>query len=457
MKSDGTDIIPISYHETNEWHPSVNNDGMLVCTRWDYLDRDDCIAHHMWICGPDGTDPRPPTPTLKTWQGERAGLATHQRATISIMNVTYGDLPLPTGTKITQLRIMQIIPKFTPGINDPQTGYASEGLTRLSLGTVPVESDGSVYCEAPVGKEIYFQLLDEKGLAVQSMRAGTFVHAGEQMTCYGCHEDKWKAAPVAPTVPLALRRPPSKLQPEPGSEPGGATPINYYRLAKPVFTAKCLGCHQQQNAGPRFDYASLQPYAFYFCREAGYLNGDIITPILGGSRTIPGKVGARVSKLLSHLGPGHHNVSLTSDEYRRITLWLDGNSMEFSAYTNLDAQRQGKFVWPELDVDSANPTGVESAFPPPGQSPVVMNIIERKDTPPALTIARKGRDIFISANGRIAVARIDDTQGRLVRRMAGTENRMIELDAGSLPRGAFIVRAYNSVGRCIGAANICLM
>jgi hypothetical protein len=56
MKDDGSDIICLSYHETNEWHPSVNNDGMIAYTRWDYLDRDDCIAHHLWTCYPDGRD-----------------------------------------------------------------------------------------------------------------------------------------------------------------------------------------------------------------------------------------------------------------------------------------------------------------------------------------------------------------------------------------------------------------
>jgi hypothetical protein len=61
LKDDGTDITPISYHETNEWHPSVNNSGMIVYTRWDYLDRDDCIAHQIWTCYPDGRDPRAPS------------------------------------------------------------------------------------------------------------------------------------------------------------------------------------------------------------------------------------------------------------------------------------------------------------------------------------------------------------------------------------------------------------
>ena len=31
---------------------------MLVYTRWDYVDRDTNIAHHIWICYPDGRDPR---------------------------------------------------------------------------------------------------------------------------------------------------------------------------------------------------------------------------------------------------------------------------------------------------------------------------------------------------------------------------------------------------------------
>ena len=55
---DGSDIICLSFHETHEWQPSVTNDGMLVYTRWDYVDRDTNIAHHIWTCYPDGRDPR---------------------------------------------------------------------------------------------------------------------------------------------------------------------------------------------------------------------------------------------------------------------------------------------------------------------------------------------------------------------------------------------------------------
>ena len=59
MAPDGSDIICLSFHETHEWHPSVNNDGRIVYTRWDYVDRDTNIAHHhIWTCFPDGRDPR---------------------------------------------------------------------------------------------------------------------------------------------------------------------------------------------------------------------------------------------------------------------------------------------------------------------------------------------------------------------------------------------------------------
>ena len=58
MDSDGSDICCLSFHETQEWHPSVDNNGMLIYTRWDYIDRDTNVAHHIWSCFPDGRDPR---------------------------------------------------------------------------------------------------------------------------------------------------------------------------------------------------------------------------------------------------------------------------------------------------------------------------------------------------------------------------------------------------------------
>ena len=60
MATDGGNIVGLSYHETHEWNPSVAHDGRIVYTRWDYVDRDTNIAHHLWTCLPDGRDPRSP-------------------------------------------------------------------------------------------------------------------------------------------------------------------------------------------------------------------------------------------------------------------------------------------------------------------------------------------------------------------------------------------------------------
>jgi len=57
MDADGRNIRTLSFHETNEWHPFVLNDGRIVYTRWDYVDRDAACFHGLWTCRPDGTSP----------------------------------------------------------------------------------------------------------------------------------------------------------------------------------------------------------------------------------------------------------------------------------------------------------------------------------------------------------------------------------------------------------------
>ena len=58
MNPDGSDITVLSVHETNEWAPSVDKNGMIIYTRWDYVDRGSCQAHHPWTTFPDGRDAR---------------------------------------------------------------------------------------------------------------------------------------------------------------------------------------------------------------------------------------------------------------------------------------------------------------------------------------------------------------------------------------------------------------
>ena len=134
-------------------------------------------------------------------------------ATIAVMNLYDSDFVWPEGSRIDSLRVIQVLPKSTPPPNEPRIGVAEQTNARAVLGTVPVEPDGSVYFETPAGVPIYFQAIDARGMAVQSMRSVTYLHPGEQLTCQGCHERKHRppSRPEMENLPLALRRPPSKI------------------------------------------------------------------------------------------------------------------------------------------------------------------------------------------------------------------------------------------------------
>ncbi|MBN2475128.1 MAG: hypothetical protein JXB62_11005, partial [Pirellulales bacterium] len=57
-EADGSRPRPISYHETHEWDPAVLEDGRIVYTRWDYVDRHAVHYQQLWTTRPDGTDAR---------------------------------------------------------------------------------------------------------------------------------------------------------------------------------------------------------------------------------------------------------------------------------------------------------------------------------------------------------------------------------------------------------------
>jgi hypothetical protein len=497
MNADGSNIIRLSHHEGNEWHPSIDRNGMVIYTRWDYVDRGNIQAHHPWITTPEGYDARAiqgnygkskgARPTMEmdlraipgshkyittaaahhsqaygslvlidpriqdddamapirrftpevpfteaeirysdgqvyatawplseyfylcVYDGDgsaRRGtknnygiylvdafgnkeliyrdpaisclspiplrprqkppvlagvsaipkqpLSEHpQTAPVGVINVYNSRQPFPETTTIKALRIIQILPKTTPLINEPRIGYGNEKGARAVLGTVPVEPDGSAYFNLPTGKSVYFQVLDERGLAVQSMRSDTYVHPGQRLLCRGCHEPR-RSAPVVPKMfPLAFRRPPSKIQPD----VEGSNPFSFPRLVQPVLEHNCVPCHEKEPKAPDLrkgnwkknpdyrytSYDNLREYAFFF----GSVRNEYdpwTTP-----RTIPGQFGARASKLYEILRHGHHDVKLSKEDLHRITLWLDCNSDFFGSYENTESQAKADIVQPTLD------------------------------------------------------------------------------------------------------------
>ncbi|MCP4453671.1 MAG: hypothetical protein GY809_19600, partial [Planctomycetes bacterium] len=313
-----------------------------------------------------------PSPVQRTYAGD-ADQRNRGTGSVAIMNIYESDFEWPIHTKISAVRVIQLFPRLTHPQQNPNIGAARQTLARGVLGTAPVEEDGSAYFEVPAGKPIYFQALDQNGLAVQSMRSATYVHAGEHLSCIGCHEDKWKpeTRSAKANMPQAMRRAASKLIPG----PEGAYPVLFPRLVQPVLDSKCVACHQEEakacglrgtvgegtfpddreiargQKGADWGWSeamcSLVPYGNY---QGGRAN-TISLPYDrgGGSRSIPGQVGARGSKLYEMLKAGHHDVKLTEEQWCRITTWLDTNCLFYGAYREETRQQQGEVVLPLLE------------------------------------------------------------------------------------------------------------
>jgi len=281
---------------------------------------------------PCGTGPYPsPLPTARGATG-----------TFACINVYDGLLPWPKGTKIKALRIVQVYPYAIAHGNF--IGCINMSMARSVLGTVPVEADGSAHFVAPAGKVLYFQALDDSRLAVQSMKSAAYVAPGERVVCQGCQERRYRAPSPPPQPPLALRRPPSRIAPELPE----ARPITFPRLVQPVLDRHCVACHKKHEKAPdltnrpaRAD-RPLGPTASY---------SNLVPHVWGprGSRSVPGKVGARHSRLYRMLSGDHHGLKLPPGDLHRLALWIDCNSNLFGAYRQREAQLAGKAIRPLVE------------------------------------------------------------------------------------------------------------
>jgi hypothetical protein len=275
---------------------------------------------------------------------------------VLLLDVYNSLYPFPEDSKVTELRIIQILQKNTPAHQDPAIGYGAETSARAVLGTVPVEEDGSAYFYLPPGRSVYFQALNVNGEAIQSMRSATYVQGGESVSCIGCHEKKKQTPDPAKGRAMALKREASTITPE----AEGSNPFSFPRLVQPVLDKHCIQCHDgSEESSHAFDlragdwqedeynwytsYRNLHKYAWHHGTfQPGY---DLwLSP-----RSIPGKVGAKASKLLPLLKSGHGDTEMSKEELRSIVLWLDANSDFFGSYENITEQSMGRVVYPTME------------------------------------------------------------------------------------------------------------
>ncbi len=229
---------------------------------------------------------------------------------------------------IAGLRIIGVPPKTQPHMNSPSLGVSREDPGKFVLGTVPVEKDGSAYFRVPSGVPLFFQALDRKGLATQTMRTLTYVQPGQTLSCIGCHESR-ETAPSVTGPPLAALREPSRIT----LGPTGSWPLRFDELVQPVLDRSCVRCHNPNSAdkdAARFDLTRAKAYL----NLISFAEKDLEKLAFERDRSVVEECTARKSKLLALLtkGEGHQGVRLEADSFNRLVTWMD-----------VYAQRQGHF------------------------------------------------------------------------------------------------------------------
>jgi mono/diheme cytochrome c family protein/cytochrome c553 len=304
----------------------------------------------------------------------RPEVADHRRGTATFFLRDIGDGPglagIPRGS-VRRIRVVAIEYRAAGIRRNFSEGPAGAALSstpvsigngawdvKRVLGEAAVLEDGSALFSVPARTPVYFQALDGRGRALQTMRSWTSLQPGETAACIGCHEPKSRAPRAGPTA-LALRRPPEMLPP-PGASPRG---FSFAREVQPILDRHCIGCHEERGAarperrdargggGGRRAFSLLaatipEPESGRAWSDAYIaLTGARPLPLGGNPLVIradpdrglvrwsgaqssppmlaPASTGAVRSPLLEMLDRGHRDVRLDPEELETIARWID--------------------------------------------------------------------------------------------------------------------------------------
>ena len=265
----------------------------------------------------------------------------------------YQNAPLALRDKARYLRVIQMDSRtYSSWERDPMPHQhagptislvQADGVKRI-LGTVPIAEDGSVQFQAPPGKALHFQLLDENHKALQTMRSFTGVMPGERRGCVGCHE-------MHSTTPInaygtSLGQAPARLDPPAW---GAETTIGYERMVQPVLERHCAKCHSgDHEARAKFD-VTLRPGQGIFKEPYVTLVGGLryhgnrsphpeetiagVLPVeeyprAGTPETVqtipPMHYLSYGSRLINHYAtPEHYDVKVPDNDLQVLMAWID--------------------------------------------------------------------------------------------------------------------------------------
>jgi hypothetical protein len=227
---------------------------------------------------------------------------------------------------------------------------------KIYHGIVPVEPDGSVYFEAPSGRALFFQLLDQDYRMVRGMR--TFIQAvpGVTRSCAGCHEYNPKRSG---TIRLPNRRPAALRE-----ESWGSGYLDYTARVQPIFDSKCVSCHggalgMARGLDLSRGWTELFniSYEHLTARREKMYTADLIAGICAMNGTAywsckvfgPYSHGSGKGPLADILLKEPHRSRLTQKEREQVFAWMDSNGVFFGTW---DYTRAGPHSRPFLNAVS---------------------------------------------------------------------------------------------------------
>jgi len=239
---------------------------------------------------------------------------------------------------------------------------------KVVLGDATVHPDGSAFFTVPARTPVYFQAIDARGYAVQTMRSWMTLQPGESASCVGCHESKNSTPAAEPGLSAAFKAGPQDLIPFHG-EPRA---FSFSREIQPVLNRYCIQCHHGGTTAPNLlgtpvteDLAKRQWSVSYLAlvqatrqtlENNPYLAGttDGLVNWVGAQSVpemlAPYAAGAARSRLLSLLADGHYDVQLAPEEIERLACWIDlqvpfcGDYREANQWNDEEQQKYKHFL-----------------------------------------------------------------------------------------------------------------
>ena len=220
-----------------------------------------------------------------------------------------------------------------------------------SSALVAIEADGSAYFKVPARKPLYFQVLDEKGHVIQTMRSWSTLMPGENFSCVGCHEHRRQAPSMAPAHSLAMSQPVQTLVPQPGDR--GPRTVDYAADVQPVLNKHCVGCHGGSTPQGRLDLTGDRTRLFSMAYDGLIERGmlKVATVRTGDDPTKKtSKESSPILRITKHIDGSHYDAKLTPLEQDFIRYWIESGAVYPGTYAALGTGMIGGFPLSQLDT-----------------------------------------------------------------------------------------------------------